>query len=130
MHTLPSPTDAFRRFWPALLGFALVYALWPLLWLGLNSAALNRQEPNAAELFSAAPAVYFTGKPKHFQTGSAGGRYLLRDAEQIRPLLLNQGWQFTEQMGAGYFFEKDGRRAVAICKMFSRYFSVCNVSQI
>ncbi len=66
--------NTLLRFWPALLGFALVYALWPLL--------------------------------------------------------LNQGWQFIEQMGAGHFFEKDGRRAVATCEMFSRHFSVCSVSQI
>ena len=84
------------RFWPALLGLALVYALWPLLWLGLNASALSRQEPKAGELFAAAPAVYFTGKPKHFQTGSAGGRYLLKDAKQIQPLLLNQGCHFIE----------------------------------
>lgn len=119
------------RLWPTLLGFALVYALWPLLWLGLNASALQRQEPNAAELFSAAPAVYFTGKPKHFQQGGVGGRYLLKGGfgSEIKSLLTNQGWRFADQMGAGYFFEKDGRRAIATCHMFSRHFSVCNVSQ-
>ena len=122
--------NSLLRFWPVPLGFALVYAFWPLLWLGLNASALQKQEPKAGELFAAAPAVYFTGKPKHFQTGGTGGRYLLKDAKQIQPLLLNQGWQFVEQLGAGYFFEKDKRRTVATCRMFSRHFSVCNVSEI
>ena len=118
----------FLRFWPALLGFALVYAFWPLLWLGLNASALQKQEPKAGELFAAAPAVYFTGKLRHFQEGGVGGRYLMRDAEHIKALLMNQGWSYTDQMGATYLFEKDGKRVGATCRKFSRYFSTCNVS--
>lgn len=133
MHTLPNPADTLRRFWPALLGFGTVYALWPLLWLGLNSSALHQQEPNAGPLFAAAPTVYFTGQPKHFQEDSedgVGGRYLLKggDGSEIKPLLTTQGWQFTEQMGAAYIFEKDGERIEVVCHLFTRHFAVCNVS--
>ena len=118
-----------RQLWP-LPVLAALWALWPLLWLLISAPSLSRQEPHAAQLFAAAPKVYFTGQAAHFSTsgGGFGGHSLLRRQQDLQPLAAAQGWTFTYQMGAGFFFVREGRRAVATCEGFSRGFSACKVS--
>ncbi|MFC6591147.1 hypothetical protein ACFP81_03290 [Deinococcus lacus] len=101
MHSFPEHITPLVRFWPAFVGAAVVYALWPLVWLGISASTLSQQEAGANELFAAAPAVYLTGTPHHFQEGGLTGRYLLKSRADVERLFVQQGWRFTNQMGGG-----------------------------
>ena len=53
------------------------------------------------------------------------GHYLTKvtpPAEIIKERMKNEGWTYIEQEGAGYFFEKENRRAVVTTKIWNRSF--------
>jgi hypothetical protein len=53
-----------------------------------------------------------------------GEKYLAKDsASFITAMALNE-FMFVEQMGAGYFFEKNGVKFVASGQMYSRYLMI------
>lgn len=130
-----APTDERRRLpLRPVLRLALaaggVWALWPLLWLALNAGPLSRQEPGAASLFAAAPRVYFTGSEAKVggPPDVPWGRYLLRRDEQLNTPLARFGWVHTDQFGAAHIYTQGEQRMEAVCRKFSRYFSVCVVA--
>ncbi|GAA5512993.1 hypothetical protein Dcar01_01717 [Deinococcus carri] len=114
----------------AVLGFLTVWALWPLIWLGLSFPRLSGQEPDTPALFAAAPRVFLTGAVVKVSgpAGAVPGRYLLRSQERLDDHLAAQGWTFTDQMGAGRFYQQPGHRLTATCRLYTRHFSVCQVS--
>jgi hypothetical protein len=61
-----------------------------------------------------------------------GERYLTKSRngrEVIAGLMQSRGYEFAEQLGAGYFFKsKDGAGLVAVHRYYSRYYSLWNFS--
>lgn len=112
------------------LGLLTVWALWPLLWLGLSFPRLARQEPDTPVLFAAAPRVFLTGEVIKVSgpAQQVQGRYLLHSPEQLDDRLAARGWGFVDQMGAGRFYEQTGQRLTATCRLYTRHFNVCKVS--
>ncbi|HOZ36611.1 MAG TPA: hypothetical protein PLR18_02155 [bacterium] len=50
--------------------------------------------------------------------------------EIIKSFMKERGYEFTEQMGAGYLFESDaGTSAVAVHRYYSRYYSLWSISE-
>jgi hypothetical protein len=50
--------------------------------------------------------------------------YLTKNREFFIETMENQGFIFTDQMGSGYFFEKDGNRYISTSRMYSSHFIV------
>lgn len=122
------------RFWrPLLIGAALLALLvwsWPLLWLALNFSSLSAQESGAASLFAAAPRVHLTGQAVKVAgpPDVPWGRYLLREDRQLHDVVARFGWVHTDQFGAASLYVQGARRMEAVCRQFSRSFSVCVVA--
>ena len=50
--------------------------------------------------------------------------------EIIKSFMKNKGYNFTEQMGSGYFFKSsDGKSAVATHRYYSRYYSLWSITE-
>ncbi|MGU3469743.1 hypothetical protein ACLBWT_01080 [Paenibacillus sp. D51F] len=65
-------------------------------------------------------------------TGTSGaGRYLTdsnNPASLLKARMENEGWSFVEQEGSGYFFTKDGRKALVTMKQWMHAYHIYNVS--
>jgi len=48
--------------------------------------------------------------------------YLAKDRDSFLRMLELQGFIHIEQLGAGYFFQKDGDRYISVSKMYSSHF--------
>lgn len=38
------------------------------------------------------------------------------------------GWHYVDQMGAGWFYEKEGERVVVICRLYSPRYQICRAT--
>lgn len=54
-------------------------------------------------------------------------KYLTKNSDSLVKAMENQGFIFLEQMGSGYFFEKDGNKYILTSKMYSSHFMVFTV---
>jgi len=54
-------------------------------------------------------------------------KYLTKNSDSLIKAMENQGFVFLEQMGAGYFFEKDGERYLSTGRMYSSHFMVFSI---
>ncbi len=75
------------------------------------------QDENHLAIAIALPRVAMTSA-----VVKVGDRYLAKDAATFEKLMQEQGFEFVEQMGAGYIFKKDNGRYVATSQMYSSYF--------
>lgn len=51
-----------------------------------------------------------------------------RNTELLKERMSKEGWAFTHQEGAGYFFEKDGQeKVVTITKLWNRHYVLYDV---
>jgi len=72
--------------------------------------------------FSDADIVQLSGSDNKFITESKNGM-------MIHNFMKTKGYEFTEQMGSGYFFESPtGQSAVATHRYYSRFYSLWNVT--
>lgn len=39
--------------------------------------------------------------------------------------LAGVGWQYVEQMGTGWFYEKEGKQVVVTCRLYSPRYQIC-----
>ncbi|MFA5024702.1 MAG: hypothetical protein WC523_07190 [Patescibacteria group bacterium] len=98
--------------------FALVFLLYrPVIF----------QEGNPAPLVRGIMRLSFT-QDKIVKLDMAGDRYLTNSKngqEVLVDLLKNQGYEFIEQMGSGYFFkDKNNNALLATHRYYSRFYSV------
>ena len=98
--------------------------------LGLSFPHLSRQEEDTAALYAAVARVYFTGAVVRVSgpADTVQGRYLLRLQERSDERPAAQDWRFVDQAGDARFYEQPGHRLSATCRLFTRQFSVCEVS--
>lgn len=54
-------------------------------------------------------------------------KYLTKDSDSLVKAMEEQGFVFLEQMGAGYFFEKNGKRYLSTSRMYSSHFMVFTI---
>jgi len=73
--------------------------------------------------FSGADIVQLSGSDNKFMTESKNGM-------MIHNFMKTKGYEFTEQMGSGYFFKSPtGQSAVATHKYYSRYYSLWTITE-
>jgi hypothetical protein len=73
--------------------------------------------------FSGAGIVQLSGSDNKFMTESKNGM-------MIHNLMKTKGYEFTEQMGSGYFFKSPtGQSAVVAHKYYSRYYSLWTITE-
>ena len=73
--------------------------------------------------FSDADIVQLSGSDNKFMTESKNGMV-------IHNFMKTKGYEFTEQMGSGYFFKSPtGQSAIAIHKYYSRYYSLWTIAE-
>ena len=73
--------------------------------------------------FSDADIVQLSGSDNKFMTESKNGM-------MIHNFMKTKGYEFTEQMGSGYFFKSPtGQSAVATHKYYSRFYSLWNITE-
>lgn len=59
-------------------------------------------------------------------------KYITRsdNLEIIKTIMKDKGYEFTEQMGSGYFFKSDaGVGAIAVHRYYSRFYSLWSISE-
>lgn len=47
--------------------------------------------------------------------------------EHLKHMLTEKGWQFIDQMGAGFIFEKDGKQLIAETEMWTGKYVICQI---
>ncbi|MFA6919142.1 MAG: hypothetical protein WC244_03490 [Patescibacteria group bacterium] len=73
--------------------------------------------------FSGADIVQLSGSDNKFMTESKNGM-------MIHNFMKTKGYEFTEQMGSGYFFKSQtGASAVATHRYYSRYYSLWTITE-
>ena len=73
--------------------------------------------------FSGKDIVQLTGSDNKFMTESKNGT-------MIHDFMKDRGYEFTGQMGSGYFFESaTGQSAIATHKYYSRYYSLWTITE-
>ncbi|GIO14438.1 hypothetical protein J19TS2_39930 [Cohnella xylanilytica] len=53
---------------------------------------------------------------------------LNRQEELLKERMSREGWTFAEQEGSGYFFEKDGRKAIVTSRIWNHRYVIFKVS--
>ncbi len=54
-------------------------------------------------------------------------KYIVRNKDGFQPfieMMEDQGWEYSDQMGAGLIFEKKGIKHTATSRMYTRYYRV------
>jgi len=73
--------------------------------------------------FSGKDIVQLSGSDNKFMTESKNGT-------MIHDFMKDRGYEFTGQMGSGYFFEsRAGQKAIATHKYYSRYYSLWTITE-
>ncbi|MCK9626527.1 MAG: hypothetical protein M0R23_08750 [Bacteroidales bacterium] len=73
--------------------------------------------------FSGKDIVQLSGSDNKFMTESKNGT-------MIHDFMKDRGYEFTGQMGSGYFFESaTGQKAIATHKYYSRYYSLWTITE-
>jgi hypothetical protein len=73
--------------------------------------------------FSGKEIVQLSGSDNKFMTESKNGT-------TIHDFMKDRGYEFTGQMGSGYFFESQaGQKAIATHKYYSRYYSLWTITE-
>lgn len=89
------------------------------------------QEGNPYPLISGIMRLNFS-KEKIVKLDMDGERYITKSKngkEVLSDFLKNQGYEFTEQMGSGYFFKSsDGDSLIATHRYYSRFYSLWSIS--
>jgi len=57
-------------------------------------------------------------------------KYLTKNSASLVKAMEEQGFVFLEQMGAGYFFEKDGKSYLSTSRMYSSRFMVFTIPSL
>lgn len=72
------------------------------------------------------------GNQKMVKLDIGENKYISRsnDPEIIKSFMKEKGYNFTEQMGAGYMFLSEaGKGAVAVHRYYSRYYSLWSITE-
>jgi hypothetical protein len=89
------------------------------------------QEGNPAPLVRGIMQLNFT-QDKIVKLIMAGDRYLTKSEngqEVIKYFMQDKGYEFTEQMGSGYFFkDKNENTLIATHRYYSRFYSIWSLS--
>lgn len=89
------------------------------------------QEGNPAPLIKGIIRLNFT-RDKIVKLDMEGNRYLTKSEDGREVLvdsLSNQGYEFIDQMGSGYFFkDKDGNSLLATHRYYSRLYSIWSLT--
>ncbi|OMF24508.1 hypothetical protein BK133_22495 [Paenibacillus sp. FSL H8-0548] len=47
--------------------------------------------------------------------------------DSLKKLMTDKGWEFKEQMGAGFIFEKEGKAVIPTTRMWTRHYVLCQI---
>ncbi len=89
------------------------------------------QEGNPTPLIKGIWILNFGGE-KIVKLDVAGEEYMTKSRDDVTPLFVqleNGGYEFSEQLGAGYFFiSPDGDRLTVMRRYYSRFYSLWKLS--
>jgi len=85
-----------------------------------------RQSENHFGIFFALPEVIFSSEAVAIDNQ----KYLARNTTAFIKTMETKGFFFVDQMGSGYFFERDGVRYLSIGRMYSSYFMTFSVPMV
>jgi hypothetical protein len=88
-----------------------------LSYLTIFGRALNQNE-NHLCIALALPKVILSSEAININDET----YLAKNDESFIETMERQGFSFVDQMGSGYFFEKDGNRYISTGRMYSSHF--------
>jgi hypothetical protein len=103
------------------------------VFLGIKFGSALFQEENTAEILTSIAELEFSNSDYTQITESTYGiRYVSKNKngsqEQIiKEFMKKNEWEFKEQMGAGYIFEKDGITIVVETRLFTKNYFLWNV---
>jgi hypothetical protein len=98
--------------------FVVILAI-VLSYLTIFGRALKQNENHLGIAF-ALPQTILTSEAINIDDET----YLAKNRKSFIETMENQGFIFAEQMGSGYFFEKDGNRYISTSRMYSSHFMV------
>jgi hypothetical protein len=90
-----------------------------LFYFAIFGRALNQDE-NYLGIALVLPKVILTSEAVRIDDQ----KYLTKNQDSFIELMEQQGFNFVEQMGSGYFFEKNGSSYISTSKMYSSHFMV------
>jgi len=96
--------------------FVIILAI-ILFYFVIFGRALNQNE-NHLGIALALPRVVLTSEAIHIDDKT----YLAKDRDSFIKAMEQQEFTFVDQMGSGYFFEKDGNRYLSTSRMYSSHF--------
>ena len=82
-----------------------------------------KQNENHLGIALALPRVILTSETTRIDNQT----YLARNRDSFIELMEQQGFIFIEQMGSGYFFEKEGNHYISTSRMYSSRFMVFTI---
>jgi hypothetical protein len=81
--------------------------------------ALKQNENHLGIVFTL-PEVIITSEAVNIDDKT----YLAKNRDSFIKTMKQQGFTFVDQMGSGYFFEKNGNRYISTSRMYSSHFMV------
>ncbi len=103
----------------ALLVLGGVVLFLAFVYLVIFSSAW-RQKENHLAIAKALPKVIFSSEAVRIDEQT----YLAKDGLSFIKAMEGQGFAHGKQLGAGYIFEKEGKRYFSISRMYSSYFQI------
>lgn len=101
-----------------------------ILVLVLSGIILNRdvifQEGNPIKVLIAIGKLHIFDE-KIVQISEKPKKYIISSKDGFQPfidLMEGQGWEYSEQMGAGLIFEKNGIKHSSVSRMYTKYYRV------
>ncbi|MFA5184522.1 MAG: hypothetical protein WC456_03255 [Patescibacteria group bacterium] len=106
-----------------IIGIAIgILIILALAYLAIFGRAL-RQSENHFGIFLALPKAFFGSQAVAIDNQ----KYLAKNATAFIKTMKEQGFSYIDQMGAGYFLEKNGVRYFSASRMYSSYFMTFTV---
>lgn len=115
MKRLPQYTK-YKKGLGVVLGVILIFVI---AYLAVFGRALSQKENHIGIVFALPKVILGSGVARIDDK-----TYLSKNSISFVQVMEKQGFTYTEQLGAGYFFEKDGNSYLSIGKMYSSHFMV------
>ncbi|ARU59864.1 hypothetical protein CBW65_01430 [Tumebacillus avium] len=117
------------------IGFILLLGLGGAMFYGVtnNGEDTNRMIPVEEKIETGVERLATADEPIVKIDQSAEYEWYLTRMEQgqgyehLKKLISGKGWTFVEQEGAGYFFEKDGKKLIVTTEMWTRKYVLVKI---
>lgn len=94
--------------------------------IGIRFGSALFQEENTTEIIVSIIKMEFSNNDyEHITDTSHGKMYVLKNnGGSLEEFMGESGWQFKDQMGSGFIFEKDGASVVVVTRLFTKNYTL------